>query len=249
MKTRILISAVATGVFLIACRQQAQSQSQRLEKIEIEVSENWMRDASLREIQDATERARQLRPYEKVTRALGILPILLRQDTIELKGYTWKANTHDLRRQSGRAARIMEELTGQKLPPVLLSSGPAELKAIHSKAEVALNDFTAELIAATKKKQTQQTIEELERKYLGDFARGFDGSDVGMARKAFDSLFDEWFPVGQPVGDLEKIIGREGKKMENGISYTFFSNDWGGVYIGIVVEKGIIIAVIVKGFS
>ncbi len=151
--------------------------------------------------------------------AVRVLPHIRENDDFMRKrivldgGYKWKPGTHDLNRPPGRAAALIEMITGEEMPKVRPDSTPEECSEVYAKAVAAVD----RLVERHKKRPPspgKPTIEELrsqvQGKILGPFGeetRPKPGQKAAY-RLALDELVRRWDPIGKKVTDLEAILGR-----------------------------------------
>ena len=172
----------------------------------------------------------------------------------ETQGYTWEEGSHDLNQPAGRAAWAIEQLTGLKLTRVTPSSTVEEIAAVRKETGEVVKAYNAGIVAAFAAARHERSLEELKKDYHGKIKAGINPKEWEASWKLMTKLFDEWFPLGKKLSDLEEITGATGEALPPGnwtgfgVNYRF-ENGYSGMSVLLKVSDGVITSVAFVGID
>ena len=166
--------------------------------------------------------------YQKLWMADQLQHKLGSPDLCHLPGYSRRQGEHDLGRVAGRAAYTVERLLGVDLPLMTSEDGTAKSEDVVRTVRSAIERNRQ----SKSRPRESAEIERLRHKYASTIRPGiYDGAHKAAERML--GLFDEWFPLGRNINDLEDILGVAGTQTSDDRVYMF---DDGNVRIEIRTE-------------
>jgi hypothetical protein len=163
---------------------------------------SFMRIAEYEEFQRAVSEIDQGSDSRRAMLVDRLKEMLGDESRITLRGYPGNADASGLTRRGGRARWLIEHIL-QKEPGNSNLSVDARINLWHS-------------TVAQRYPVTESTTRNLREKYRGTIRSGIGVERIGDSIAATERFFDEWFPYGKRLADLEEITGvrliREGEE-------------------------------------
>ena len=151
------------------------------------------------------------------------------QSNNPLRGYKWNGKGPNLERTSGRLSWLMDKICEE------LSVGENE------NLDVKIKKWKDKL-KAEQRTLSKADMEEIKNRYRGKIYVGIVGQQATESIGLLDSLFEEWFPYGKSIAELEALTGLDLNE-DKGKVLIRIDSGYGGYEYELGVQEGIIKAV------
>ena len=203
-----------------------------------------LRTADLHVCQRLIEQWEKSLPFQKLALAEELVSLLQdRESCPVVRDSQSKDGGNDKSLVAGRAQWALEQIMNVQLEEVTLSTKTNDLVALRSKSEALVEACRKEIMSKGGEHLPPAFVE----RYKGKIIPGVSTNALQSA-VVMQEFLAKWSPLGKPIEDLAVIIGSDGEKVEDGVSYKFDTGD-DGFDFRFVVKQRLITSVKVLGID
>lgn len=242
MRTSISLTVLCTVLGCSVARATLQESEQaedvqaiqHLGQLSPPILDGLRRDSRLKRLQTSVERLKKEPLYLRLSYAPYFVELLEDGQERETLYYEWEDGTHDLRIVAGRAGWLLQEVYDIEVVTIDSSTTAKARKQARDLARAQLDVYIACAMVQVELDSVGRNIDGLKAEYQAKFLRELPHEnstrfDMG-AGKLFAALFDDFFPLGKKLEDLERIVGRKAYAYESKLRNRESSEEVTGVF-------------------
>lgn len=197
--------------------------------------------------------------YLRLSATSDLLEILRSEEACVTIDYVRSPGAHELNMQAGRAATLLENAFGVRIPLITDRSTPLTRKQSFESATLQINAFRRGVNEVITKHKVGTNYLDLRDQYQASILAGSVEDIEGWLHtdgyKAMADMLDAWHPLGKRFDHLEVIVGRKARltgnfprdenetRVRDGIFEYIFDNGFNAIGYFFHVEKGVIIKI------
>lgn len=251
MSAPVILRTCAVGIIaaLVGQAASAGDAARRTARIVfVDEVRGFLRKTTLGSCEAVVSLWRGSQSFERLALAEELLDHFKSTEKCRIANYEWKPGTDDMSRVAGRAKWAFEQILGVRLANVTPTSVEEDLRTLHYDASRLLTAYRNGILSVAGDGATSpERLKELKDKYGGKIEPGISLKAPGYSR-AMHELPLEWPPIGKCIIDLYEVVGSEGRRTDDGVSYRF-DTGYGGVEYQLAVSGGKIVSVRAYGLE